>query len=112
MEQACDSIFDLKVKQSTFLEITQAGHSSFKTEQDVLTSSGVNVAVLRNERAGGRACVWRAAAPSVVGSHHQYQQQLEPRARAHCASNPNQYHIFATLPTSEQFPLLFWPTLL
>lgn len=51
----------------------------------------------------------------VVGSHHQYQQQLEPRvrsrycsrARAHGTTNPNQYHIFATLPTSVQFPLPF-----
>ena len=81
-----------------------------------MTCSGVNVAVLRNERVSMRG--EKADAPRdgiVVGSHHQYQQQLEPRvrsrycsrARAHGTTNPNQYHIFATLPTSVQFPLPF-----
>ena len=93
-----------------------AGQSCFKPAQGVLTCSGVNVAVLRNERVSMRG--EQADAPRdgiVVGSHHQYQQQLEPRvrsrycsrARAHGTTNPNQYHIFATLPTSAQFPLPF-----
>ena len=90
--------------------------SCFKPAQGVLTCSGVNVAVLTNERVSMRGV--KADAPRdgiVVGSHHQYQQQLEPRvrsrhcsrARAHGTTNPNQYHIFATLPTSVQFPLPF-----
>ena len=98
-----------------------AGHSCFKPAQGMLTCSGVNVAVLRNEHVSMRG--ERADAPRdgiVVGSHHQYQQQLEPRvrsrycgrARAHGTTNPNQYHIFATLPTSVQLPLPFWPTVL
>lgn len=107
------------LRQLTFLKKGKsiiAGQNRFKSAQGVLTCSGVNVAVLRNERVSMRG--EKADAPRdgiVVGSHHQYQQQLEPRvrsrycsrARAHGTTNPNQYHIFATLPTSAQFPLPF-----
>lgn len=82
----------------------------------MLTCSGVNVAVLRNERVSAHA--WRGQMPRGMGPSSAVVINISSswnhcgRARAHGTTNPNQYRIFATLPTSVQFPLPFWPAAL
>jgi hypothetical protein len=91
---------------------------------NVLTRSGVNVAASKEqeiERAGMRRegsspaswDRWRQSSISgAAGATRQTSPRYCSRARAYGTTHPNQYRIFAMLPTSVQFPLLFCPAIL